>query len=224
MTKHGAKFSPEIMDEIVEFLLDEWDEGQLDFKILDPFAGVGTIHDLKKLSFFNISTYAVEIEPEWAKESLSKGPTLNMDFLKADLRYYGAPYDLVITSPCYGNRLADHHNAQDGSTRNGYKFWLNRMPTEGSSAIMQWGDEYKAFHRKAWAKVYMALKPGGLFILNISDHYRRKELQPVSEWHRDACYNLGFGLRERIKVQTKRLRYGANRQRPDHENLFVFVR
>lgn len=120
-TPHPAKFSQSILDLIEEILTD------LRFKgtILDPFAGVGGIHSLASPE---VSTFAVELEPEWAEQSARLGPTWCGDFFAFDAWAQNSAcmrgewpgketwppfFDAVITSPTYANRMADNHNAQE---------------------------------------------------------------------------------------------------------------
>lgn len=54
-------------------------------------------------------------------------------------------FDAVITSPTYGNRMADHHDAQDGSKRITYRH-SGRHPSRWSAAVLErirtvWRDE-----------------------------------------------------------------------------------
>jgi len=172
--KHPATYSPQILTTIrgvLEQYLPILDERAS--AILDPFAGIGTIH---QLDWPWANTYAIELEPEWAHISADYGPTWCGDWLK-----YRAPsaiawpllFDAVVTSPCYGNRMADHHNAKDTSTRRTYRHVLGRELTPGNSGGMQWGPEYRHFHNLAWAKVRRTLPGGGLFVLNIKNHVRK---------------------------------------------------
>jgi DNA modification methylase len=89
---------------------------------------------------------------------------------------------------------------------------------------LQWGEAYRLFHAVAWTEVYRVLVPGGRFILNISDHIRDRKVVPVSKFHVEVIRDLGFTLQEQIVVPTPRLRQGANRERVEHENIFVFER
>ena len=79
-------------------------------------------------------------------------------------------FDAVVTSPTYGNRFADKHNAKDGSIRRSYTHDLGRTLHAENSGSMQWGQAYRDLHVKAWAECFRVVRPGGLFVLNISDH------------------------------------------------------
>src|SRR5262245_56438382 len=181
VTPHGAKFNAGVLGRIGGWLERESIEwGTID--VLDPFGGVGLIHGL---ACRDVHTYAVELEPEWAELSALLGPTWCGDFFDFEQPPGWPPpgeWIAVVTSPTYGNRMADHHNARDASKRNTYKTWLGRDPSEGSSATMQWGPSYRDFHAGAWLRVYELLSPGGLFILNVKDHVRKAIVQPVAKW------------------------------------------
>lgn len=170
----------------------------------------------------------VEIEPEWAavaaQHPLRKQTdyVLCMDFF--DMASI-VRYRFIVTSCTYGNRMADHHNATDLSKRNTYRHVLGRELTENSSAAMQWGPEYKQFHKDAWRKVYALTAPGGYFILNVKDHIRKGVKQPVVAWHRATCVAAGFQLVDDVPVPVRGNRQGENGQvRVEHEHVMVFQR
>lgn len=174
-------------------------------RVLDPFAGVGKIHELRTMVDWDLVTVGVELEPEWA--------SLHPDTLVGNaltLPFADESFDAVVTSPTYGNRLADHHNAQDASTRRSYTHDLGRILSEGNSGSMQWGPAYRDFHEAAWLEVKRVLRPEGRLILNISDHIRRRKRQYVASWHTATLIGLGFEIVDAARVQTSRLRVGAN--------------
>lgn len=209
LRNHPAKFSDPIMDEIRRGLAEHLEPGAL---ILDPFAGVGRIHEL----YPEYQTIGVEIEPEWAAHS----PRTFVGDATDLPGWWTETYDAIVTSPCYGNRMADSFESKDGSTRHTYHHYLGRRPSEGSAATLQWGDEYREFHSKAWLEADRVLKPGGLFVLNISDHIRNGRRARVTAWHVKALLDLGFELLEARPVRTRRQRHGANGQlRVEHEHV-----
>ena len=138
---HPAKFTDTHLEEVVKIL-----GGNRSLNVLDPFAGVGTIH---KLPYF---TRGLELEPEWADQHHA---TVVGDAL--DTKFDNECFDAVVTSPCFGNRMADSFKAKDDSKRHTYHHYLGRTPSEGSSAVMQWGKGYKEFHRKAWLEAKRVL-------------------------------------------------------------------
>jgi len=189
--------------------------------ILDPFAGVGGCYALAA-HLPGALIVGVEIEPEWAAADTR---TVCGDSLKLVELFGTERFDGVCTSPTYGNRMADHHEARDASRRNTYRHALGRQLNPANSGAMQWGDAYRAFHLAVWAQVYAVLQPGGVFVLNVKDHYRRGELQPVAAWHIEAARACGFTLVAHDLVPCPGLRFGANgRLRVDNENVIVFAK
>lgn len=211
---HPAKFTDGILAEARKLLDDERVRLGRGVSALDPFAGTGRVHQLAQPD--RVLTIAVEIEPEWADQ--------HPDTVCADalpwLADRPALFDVVFTSPCYGNRLADHHEARDASTRHSYTHDLGRPLTPGSSGAMHYGPDYWAFHARAYRLIWDALKPGGLFLLNAKSFVRRRAVVDAVEWHRGAAYGVGFEQdgRDRL-VRCPGLRYGANRERVEHEAI-----
>ncbi len=72
-------------------------------RVLDPFAGTGKIHDLTRRE-----TFGIELEPEWAqmRPGTIVGNALQLPFADES-------FDVIATSPVYGNRMSDHHDAKD---------------------------------------------------------------------------------------------------------------
>jgi DNA modification methylase len=203
---HPAKFSSVIIEEIRQVLAGHLPEGGL---ILDPFAGVGGIHLLASDMY---RTVGVEIEAPWAN---THPVTIQGDALA--LPFHNDSFDCVVTSPVYGNRFSDHHKARNGSLRRSYTHDLQRMTGDpertlhpNNSGTLQWGNDYRDSHERAWSEVRRVLKPGGTFILNTSDHIRNGEVQPVTDWHLSTVVGLGFEVIDRIEVPTPRMRNGAN--------------
>ena len=208
--QHPAPFSTAILRVIHSLLEDR-------SKVLDPFAGTGRIHLLSEYGF---ETVGVEIEPAWAEmdERTEVGTALKLRFRKGT-------FDAVATSPTYGNRLADSYDATDPDRRHSYHFDLGRVPSEGSSAVMQWGDEYRAFHEKAWKEATRVLKANGRLIVNIKDHIRDGEWQDVAAWHVSTIVRLGYTVAAIRPVGTKGIPSGTNSDiRSEAELVIAFDR
>lgn len=213
--KHPAKYGIEILGELDRQLSFYRVEG----RILDPFAGVGGIHALQTPDGKRL-TWAIEIEPEWAAVSALHGPTVCADFFDLE---FTERYAAVVTSPTYGNRMADTYDGRDGSKRVTYTTTLGRPLTEGSSARMQWGDEYRDFHQRAWRRVFDdVLDHDGVFLLNIKDHIRDGKKQPVTAWHKAICKSIGFTFIADVAVGVRGMGFGANgKSRVESEHILV---
>lgn len=214
---HPAPFSTEILN-LVQFkqLLPKG-------RILDPFAGIGRIH---RLADDDHETVGVEIEPEWAAAhpKTIQGNALYLPF--PDKHFDGA-----FTSPCYGNRMADSHNAKDGSTRRSYTHDLRTLtgdPTrklhpDNAGDLYAWQKEYWAFHEQAWSELRRVLKKRAPFILNVSDCIHRGRRIPVVARHIVMIEGLGFQMVTQYPVRTQRMRKGENHEaRADREYVLVF--
>jgi len=191
-------------------------------RILDPFAGVGGIHYFHEER--GDDTIGLELEAEWAGQHPRNvvGDATRPPFPKFS-------FDAIVTSPCYGNRMADVYDGRDGSTRRTYRISLGRVPSSGSSAVMQWGSTYRGLHERAWRANYALLHAGGLFIVNISNHLRTLKSDDgqiemhVTEWHMMTLSALGLRLLAAEPVGTARYGFGANGQdRAESEFLLVF--
>lgn len=204
--KHPAKFTPSILDVIRD---------QLSFRgvaedalILDPFAGVGRCHELGW-----DGTVGNELEMPWCREHT--GMVVRGDACRLPFR--AQTFDAAVTSPTYGNRFADKHRAKDGSVRRSYthdlraslgdeEYTLHPANTGG----MKWGKDYWLTHGRAWDEVWRVLRDGGLFVVNVSDFIKNKQVVRVVDWHRAAIARRGFTLVDDVAVDTPRMRYGAN--------------
>lgn len=176
---HPATYPAAVLDLFRELLVGRT-------TVLDPFAGVGTIHDLRP----QWETYGIELEREWA---MVRRHTIIGDARAAGELYSGHQFSAVATSPAYGNRLADaFYNAHDAEGRRTYAFDLGRPLTAGNGAGMAFGDEYRVLHRAVWAAVVALLEPGGLFLLNCKDFVRGGAVVPVTGWHIGELAALGL--------------------------------
>lgn len=212
--KHPAKFTPSVIAAIRTIAELEAERAGRPLRILDPFAAVGGIHVLADDGH---DTVGVELEREWAN---THDRTEQGDATR--LRFDPATFDAVITSPCYANRMADLYDGRDGSKRMTYRIALGHDLHEGSAAGMQWGPAYRLLHTRAWSEAARVVRPGGLIVINVSNHIRRQVEQLVVEWHLRCLLDMGCQLVEARPVETPRYRHGQNHEaRVDAEMLLV---
>ena len=176
--------------------------------VFDPFAGTGKIGKLKQYGFTG-EIYANEIEPEWLSPNEHMCDVLT--FCDAEfLDYPESHFDAICTSPTYGNRMADHHNAKDRSKRNTYTHCLGHQLAQGNTGKMQWGQEYREKHERVYRHIAKMVKPGGKFVLNIKNHIRRGVEIDVVAFHEATLKNCGFEMIDKRAIETPSLKYGAN--------------
>lgn len=206
--------------------------------VLDPYGGVGGIHKLRELGGW--TTVCVEREPEWHEQACRLYPALTGHTVLADLLSLvrlGDGMDAIVTSPAWGNRLADTYmggsdekagRAPSARSRRTYSIALGRVPDEGSSCTLDFergrgGDAYRNLHVRHLRHMATLLKPGGVVIIDIADHERKKQRQRVTDWWEMALgMTIGF-VEERRCVEAARWTYGANRKRYP-ETLLVAVK
>lgn len=192
--KHPAKFSDEILQTIARIIDERHPRRSF---VLDPFAGVGRVHELSELCKSDVETLGVEIEPEWAR-ALDSTPTTRRGVCKK----------------CKGTGR---------SVRRSYTHDLGHELHADNSGKLQWGDEYRNLHERAWEEVHRVLQTRGTFILNVKDHERQGERQHVSAWHRRTIESIGFERVETWTLDHNGMRFGENHEaRTDSEYIYVF--
>lgn len=212
--RHPAKFSDSILEVIKGYLKNG-------MKLLDPFAGTGKIARLKDY-FPDLHVTCNELEEEWCY-----GEYLVDEWHVGDAQFMNwasdGYFDAIVTSPTYGNRMADHHDARDGSKRNTYTHCLGKQLKDGNTGKMQWGKKYRDKHIAIYSEFFRVLSFGGILIINVSDHIRKGKQVPVVTWHVQALKTTGFMFIEDVEVETKRLREGENHdKRVACEHVLVF--
>lgn len=207
---HPAKFSDTILEAIKPYIPYEY------VRILDPFAGTGKLKNIVNPNWL----YLNEIQEEWAIQGKPANVTIGDTLF---LPYANKTFDMLITSPAFGNRMADHHFAKDKSKRNTYTHVLGHKLHLHNSGQMQWGEQYRKFHEDAWIECYRVLKNDGFFLLNVSNHIRKGDEIFVSEWHLKFLTNcLGLKLLNHIMVETPRNRNGQHSDlRVAYENIYI---
>lgn len=214
MIKHPAKYS-DIFIPIFAKLLTNCKN------VLDPFAGTGKLALIKEHGFEG-EVICYEIEKEWVEESIYNvdkwyiGDSSNMVFENEF-------FDAICTSPTYGNRMADHHDAKDESKRITYKHYLGRNLNENNTGQMQWGEKYREKHIEVYSECFRVLKNSGIMIVNISNHIRKGKIVDVVNWHKETLINIGLKLVDNITIETPRMKFGDNSiNRVKYENILIF--
>lgn len=193
--------------------------------VLDVFSGTGRVGWLRPWLADDAQIIANELEPEWADQATANGCNRVIVGDARALPLADGSVDAVVTSPAYGNRMADHCNWKPGRRHYTYKGHLGRDLTDGNAGRLFWGDDYRALHRDAWQECWRVIRVGGRLVVNVSDFIKAGAVVPVSAWHLETIEGIGFRLLHHLQVQTPRQRHGANGSaRVTHENVFVFFR
>ncbi len=212
--RHPAKYTESFIPIFAEKLFGKEN-------VLDIFAGTCKIANIKEHGYAG-KIYCNELEPEWAEIGLGKVDSINVGDAEF-LPYKDDFFEAICTSPTYGNRMADHFEAKDGSKRNTYRHAIGRALDEENTGRMQWGKKYREKHDRIWKEANRVLKPGGMLILNIKNHIRKGEEIDVSGWQKESILRAGFELVEKISVPVTGLGFGANAdKRVGHEEIFIF--
>lgn len=194
---HPATFSKVVLERIYELLGLYSHPGAV---VLDPFAGVGLVHELRPM----YETLGIEIEPDWAKAHTF---TFCDDARRIDEMFRVSRFDAIVTSPCYGNRLADNYNASDPHARRSYRIDLGHELAEGNAGGMHFARDgrYELLHDDVWRACERVLAPGGVFILSIKDFVRDGHVMALTGWHVGVLASLGLVAIDLRTVPTKGL-------------------
>ena len=236
--KHPAPFA----DVFLDFVRGHMNEhAPRALALLDPMAGTCKLHVLQghhetelRHDGYDVYTVCSELEPEWAQRSptewgethtglhafhaLSAGPMRPLGYQR-----------WIVTSPVWGNRMADHHDAKDDSERLTYRHRLGRPLSQGSSCSLAWGEDYQAWHRAFLDRAFESSFAGERMIIEIGDHLRtlngRTLRAQVTAWWIKAGIAAGWHLDEAKRLPVGRLRNGANYDvRIPYIHALVFVR
>lgn len=195
--------------------------------VLDPMGGSGKLAKIKAYGYRG-RVVCNDLETEWWSEGHSNGYAVD-EWHNTDAAAMtwaaDASFDAIATSPTYGNRMADHHHARDASRRITYRHKLGRALHAENTGALQWGAAYRHKHTAIYRECLRVLKPGGLFVLNVSDHIRDGRRVYVSKWHLETLRAMGLTLRACHAIKTPRHRFGANaRARCAVEYVFLFLK
>ena len=214
--RHPATYSASILAAIYDILRGR---GLTGGDLLDPMAGTGKIAELFKFGFTG-RIYCNDIEEEWC--AASGVVWTHCDAANLSDVYLAESFDVIVTSPTYGNRMADNYLPEHGrENRRTYVCGLGRRLSDGNTGTMQFGPAYCAAHQRIWAEQKRLLRKDGILLVNVSDHIRRGKVIGVVDWHTRALSGLGFTV-SALPVATPRYRRGANsRLRVEHEVILI---
>ena len=218
LPEHPAKFPQRVIDEIAALLPYYVGPGS---SILDPFAGVGGIHDLRGHGY---QTMGVEIVGKWA---FARSGTVLGDATEIAMIFAGQQFDAVVTSPTWGNGLGQrspHPNAGDGK-RYAYADAVGEKLEPTNTGGVRFGKRYRALHETVWAQCNELLRPGGILMFNCRDSPNGQKMpRPVTGWHITALQALGLELDVISAVAARGIGHGERRNSIGDAELIVVMR
>lgn len=223
MRPHPATFSKQLVAPLVK-AASPWAGGVM----LDPFAGIGK--GARIAWHLGCEWIGLEIEPEWA---IYEPRTICADSTHMPLA--DQSIDVVVTSPAYGNRMADSYGGSPADhehfvktgriRRRTYRIALGRPLSPNNGGGLHWGEKYRELHQKVWGECFRVLRSGGGLILNVSDHIRKTQIVPVTAWHTSSLNSVGFRMCSVDQTITSRYKEGQNgAARLPHEYVITFVK
>jgi tRNA G10 N-methylase Trm11 len=233
MTKqsHPARFSPSLLPVLRRHLAD------VNGLICDPMGGPGGIYSIARPDQF---TVCVDIEPEFAEAAADERRRASVPGMvycgdSRDLATLtgGKMFDAIVTSPAYGNRLADGYRPT--ASCSSYAQSLKRPVDPANGGGLHWwpdqrGDRYRTLHAEIADAAVTSLCPGGRFVLNVSDFYKvlrtgePSQRMRVVAWWVETLLTLGLDLYAFERVETPRLTRGENRHRFPYEVVASFTK
>jgi len=209
---HPAKFSKELLPVLASYCYGD---------ILDIMGGTGRAGLLKNFNK-NIKSVTInELEREWSEQAYEN----NVDkVITGDAKNLSGIYDCIVTSPPYGNRMADNFKAgKPDSMRRRYVGDLGRNVTQGSVCCKHFGKGYE----EEMVLILDAVINNIVFdrfVLNVSNFIRNFKEVDVVAWYKYYFISKGFTLTAEEKVVTRRQKgVGANTDlRVPSENILIF--
>jgi len=194
--RHPARFRPHhlvVAGELLAELLPGPVAGEA-VRVLDPMCGTGwELHDwatnpfrsaerppIVDLSLFDVTEWADRVS------YVQRGDARDLP-LAADT------VDAVVTSPPWGNRMADAMST-DGDQRVTYSDRRGSPADAHDISGMQWGEKYREHIGAVVAELDRVCTPRAPIIWNIADHYRAGKLQQVTGWTVDMFGGLGWHI------------------------------
>jgi len=142
----------------------------------------------------------------------------------ADISADDDSIDVLLTSPPFGNRLADKMSTDDDQ-RVTYADRRGADAAENDASGMQWGAAYRSAMRRIWTEAARLLKDDGLAVIDIKDHIRGGSRQHVTAWTIQAWRDLGWTVADIIPVQTGHYAGISHAEkRTDGHSLIAFSR
>jgi hypothetical protein len=198
-TPHPAKYSKELLPYLAKHSYGV---------CLDIMGGTGRIGLLKEINPLITKTISNELEKEWAIQGIENKVD---EIIIGDAKNLKLSVDCIITSPPYGNRMADNFKpSKPSSMRKLYAGDLGRTPSNGSVCCKHFNRGYEEIIKEIYDNVIKNVQHD-LFILNVSNFIRKFKEVDVISWYLNYFKENGYYLKYRYDIVTRRQRgVGAN--------------
>jgi hypothetical protein len=213
--EHPARFSTELLP-VLGNVLAAWF-----LPVFDCYAGTG--ERLGQLcDEIGLPYSGTEIEPEFIVDRrVRQGNATDAS------TYPTGPY-VVCTSPTYPNGMSDHFQARDDSKRHTYRQAL--ATTIGHDRPLDRNNTGRYGVRNAGIGRYWQLVNDAVghwpnrAVVNVKDFIVAGQVYPLDEKWQQLLVRHGYDIVERVEVACPGQRFGANRERVDHEVVLVAER
>jgi hypothetical protein len=209
---HPAKFSNELLPALAKHCYGD---------IIDIMAGTGKAGLLKRYNTKIKSVTINELEEEWAMQAKD-----NMvdTIIIGDARNLSGWYDCIVTSPPYGNRMADNFKpSKPDSMRRRYAGDLGRNPSAGSVCCSHFGRGYEFQMLEILSCVLKNIQHSRI-VWNTSNFIRNFVEVDVFSFYNKLFISSGYSMVAHEKIETKRQKgVGANTHlRVKYEDIAVY--
>lgn len=185
--------------------------------IIDPMAGSGKVVELRNYITHKDSAERLRFRlndlERWKKHpgAENKNPNVRWTFESAyALTAEDGTFDVLITSPTYGNRMADHHTAKDGSDRQTYTHRLGKQLHPQNTGKVHFGLSYRLAHERIYRECARVLHPSGIAFFVVADFIRRGERVRVTDATLSLLKTAGFHVVKTYDLPMNHFRRGAN--------------
>ncbi len=213
-TPHPAKYSTELLPVLAKYCYGD---------IIDIMGGTGKAGLLKQFNE-KIKTVTInELESEWAIQAKQNGVDT---IITGDARTVTGRFNVIVTSPPYGNRLADNFKpSQHDSKRRMYAGDLGRAPSNGSTCCSHFGRGYESQMIDIISRAIKNIIHDRI-VWNTSNFIRDFKEVDIFSFYKRVFESLGYKIVARERVSTKRHRgVGANTHlRVEYEDIVAWER
>ena len=211
--RHPATWNDALIAAAVELIDHHTEEPGI---LIDPMAGEGRHYEALADAGWTLILSDIHAWPHRSSRVVHGDAT--------DIARDDNSIDVLLTSPPFGNRLADKMSTDD-DRRITYADRRGCDTADNDAAGLQWGSAYRSTMQDIWTETARVLRDDGLAVIDIKDHIRRDVRQHVTAWTVDAWQQLGWTVTDIIPVPAIGYRgVRHDRARTDAHSLIALRR